>query len=222
MRPPKRIVIAEDHTIIREGLKALLTMNKDFLVVGEAKDGREAVRCIGKTEPDILLIDLSMPKMSGIDAIREIKRRFPAVKILVLTVHEAEEYIQETLQSGADGYVLKDSSYDELERAIKIVLKGKPFLSPNVSEKVIEGYLEGQKSAKLTSRLDSLSQREREVLKLIAEGFKSREIADYLCISLRTAETHRRNLMKKLKIKNIAALTVYAMERGLISIKAMD
>jgi DNA-binding NarL/FixJ family response regulator len=219
MRPQKRIVIAEDHTIIREGLKALLTMDPNFLVVGEAKDGREAVQCIGNTKPDILLIDLSMPKMSGIDAIKEIKRRFPAVKILVLTVHEEEEYIHETLQSGADGYVLKDSSYNELERAIKIVLMGKPFLSPNVSEKVIEGYLEGQKSDRQTSRLDSLSQREREVLKLIAEGFKTREIADNLCISLRTAETHRRNLMKKLRIKNIAALTVYAMEKGLISVK---
>ena len=210
-----RIVLAEDHTILREGLHALLAADPDFEIIGEARDGREAVRCIEKLEPDLLLMDLSMPRMSGMDAIREIKKRYPEIKIIALTVHKTEEYLLSTLQAGADGYVLKDATHEELVLAIKNVMGGKSYLSPGVSEKVIEGYLEGKESNR--SPWETLSQREREVLKLIAEGYKNKEIAEDLCISLKTVEKHRANLMKKLDLHNAAALTVYAMQKGLVN-----
>jgi len=211
------IVLADDHTILREGLRALLTADSNFEIVGEARDGREAVRCVEKLGPDLLLMDLSMPRMSGMDAIREIKKRYPETKIIALTVHKTEEYLLTTLQAGADGYVLKDATHDELMVAIKNVMGGKSYLSPGVSEKVIEGYLEGKEKTRSLSSWESLSQREREVLKLIAEGYKNKEIADDLCISLKTVEKHRANLMKKLDLHNAAALTVYAMDKGLVN-----
>lgn len=212
-----RIVLAEDHTILREGLRALLSADPNFEIIGEAQNGREAVRCVEKLEPDLLLMDLSMPRMSGMDAIREIKRRYPEVKIIALTVHKTEEYLLTTLKAGADGYVLKDATHEELVMAIKNVMRGKSYLSPGVSEKVIEGYLEGRESSRPASPWETLSQREREVLKLIAEGFKNKEIAEDLCISLKTVEKHRANLMKKLDLHNAATLTVYAVQKGLVN-----
>jgi len=212
-----RIVLAEDHTILREGLRALLSTDPNFEIIGEAPDGRAAVRCVEKLEPDLLLMDLSMPRMSGMDAIREIKKRFPAIKIIALTVHKTEEYLLTTLQAGADGYVLKDATHEELVMAIKNVMGGKSYLSPGVSEKVIEGYLEGRESNRSLTSWETLSQREREVLKLIAEGYKNKEIAEDLCISLKTVEKHRANLMKKLDLHNAAALTVYAVQKGLVN-----
>ena len=212
-----RIVLAEDHTILREGLRALLSADPNFEIIGEAQNGREAVRCVEKLEPDLLLMDLSMPRMSGMDAIREIKRRYPEVKIIALTVHKTEEYLLTTLKAGADGYVLKDATHEELVMAIKNVMGGKSYLSPGVSEKIIVGYLEGRESNRTASPWETLSQREREVLKLIAEGFKNKEIAEDLCISLKTVEKHRANLMKKLDLHNAAALTVYAVQKGLVN-----
>ena len=212
-----RIVLADDHTILREGLRALLSIDPDFEIIGEAVDGREAVRCVEKLEPDLLLMDLSMPRMSGMDAISEIKKRYPETKIIALTVHKTEEYLLTTLQAGADGYVLKDATHDELVMAIHNVMAGKSYLSPGISEKVIEGYLEGKEGSLAVSSWQKLSQREREVLKLIAEGYKNKEIAEDLCISLKTVEKHRANLMKKLDLHNAAGLTVYAVERGLVS-----
>jgi len=216
MEQKVRIVLVEDHTILREGLRALLTADPDFEIIGEAADGREAVRFVEKQVPDLILMDLSMPRMTGMDAIREIKKRYPATKIIALTVHKTEEYLRTTLQAGADGYVLKDATHEELMLAIQNVLKGKTYLSPGVSEKVIEGYLEGKESQIPSSTLGLLSQREREVLKLIAEGYKNKEIAADLCISLKTVEKHRANLMKKLDLHNAAALTAYAIEQGLV------
>ena len=212
-----RIVLAEDHTILREGLRALLSADPAFKIVGEAQDGRDAVRCVEKLSPDLMLMDLSMPRMSGMDAIREIKKRFPETKVIALTVHKTEEYLLTTLQAGADGYVLKDATHKELVMAINNVMEGKPYLSPGVSEKVIEGYLEGKESSQAISSWETLSQREREVLKLIAEGYKNKEIAEELCISFKTVEKHRANLMKKLDLHNAAALTVYAVEKGLVN-----
>jgi DNA-binding NarL/FixJ family response regulator len=217
MTTKHRIVIAEDHTILREGLRALLSSDPSYEIVGEAEDGRDAIRCVEKLMPDLLLIDLSMPRMNGMEAIRDIKKRYPEIKIIALTVHKTEEYILATLEAGADGYVLKDATHGELVMAINSVLSGKPFLSPGVSEKVIEGYLEGKKSLKSSSAWDALSQREREVLKLIAEGYKNKEIADILFISTKTVEKHRSNLMKKLDLHNAAALTAFAIEKGLIT-----
>ncbi len=212
-----RVVIAEDHTILREGLKSLLSSSPDFEVIGEAGDGREAIRCVEKCKPNLILVDLSMPRMNGIDAIREIKRRFPETKILVLTVHKTEEYILATLKAGADGYVLKDATHAELMIAVKNVLSGKHYISPGISEKVIEGSLEGRKTLKTRTSWETLTQREREILKLIAEGYKNKEIADYLCISPKTVEKHRANLMEKLGLHNVQALTAFAIEKGLVS-----
>ena len=212
-----RIVLADDHTILREGLRALLSADPKFEIVAEAEDGRQAVRCVEKLGPDLLLMDLSMPRMSGIDAISEIKKRYPETKIIALTVHKTEEYLLTTLQAGAEGYVLKDATHDELVMAIHNVMAGKPYLSPGISEKIIEGYLEGKEGSRSLSSWQKLSQREREVLKLIAEGYKNKEIAEELCISLKTVEKHRANLMKKLDLHNAAGLTVYAVEKGLVS-----
>jgi DNA-binding NarL/FixJ family response regulator len=217
MNPKYRIVIAEDHTILREGLKSLLSSNPEFEIVGEAEDGRGAIRCVEKLKPNLVLTDLSMPRMNGMDAIREIKRKSPETKILVLTVHKTEEYILATLQAGADGYLLKDSTHAELLMAVKHVLGGKRYISPGISDKVLEGYLEGKKAIKLRTSWETLTRREREILKLIAEGYKNKEIADDLCISVKTVEKHRANLMEKLNLHNVQALTTFAIERGLVS-----
>jgi len=210
-----KVVIAEDHTILREGLRALLSASADFEIVGEAEDGRSAIQCVENVKPDLVLMDLSMPRMNGMEALREIKKLCPETKVLALTVHKAEEYVLATLDAGADGYVLKDATHTELVMAIKSVLMGKRYLSPGISEKVIEGYLEGRRTLKSRSPWDTLTQREREILKLIAEGYKNKDIADYLCISVKTVETHRANLMRKLDLHNVSALTAFAMEKGL-------
>ena len=217
MNPKKRIVIVEDHTILREGLRALLSAKPDYEIVGEAEDGNAAIRCVEKLKPNLVLMDLSMPRMNGIDAIKEIKKRSPETKVLVLTVHKTDEYIIATFQAGADGYVLKDSTHAELELAIQNVLSGKYFISPGISEKLIGGYLQGKKTLKITTPWETLTQRERGILKLIAEGYKNKEIADYLCISVKTVEKHRANLMQKLDLHNISDLTAFAIEKGLIT-----
>jgi DNA-binding NarL/FixJ family response regulator len=217
MGDKQRIVIAEDHTILREGLRALLSSDPELEVVGEAEDGQEATRCVEKLKPSLVLMDLSMPRMNGMDAIREIKKRSPATKILVLTVHKTDEYIVATLQAGADGYVLKDSTNTELRMAIKNVLAGKFFISPGISAKVIEGYLENKGPQKAATPWESLTAREKGILKLIAEGYKNKEIADFLCISVKTVEKHRANLMQKLDLHNVSALTTLAIEKGLIT-----
>lgn len=211
------VIIAEDHTILRDGLKFLLNSEADMDVVGEAEDGIVAIRLARKLLPDIILMDLSMPKMSGLGAIKEIKKFSPDSKILVLTIHNTDEYIMEVLNAGADGYILKDANQEELIMAIRSVLSGGSYLSPGVSKKVIDGYLEGKKELKVVTAWDSLTQREKDVLKMIAEGYKNKEIADNLCISVKTVEKHRANLMKKLDLHNASAVTAFALEKGLIN-----
>ena len=211
------IVIAEDHTILREGLKSLLSSQPDLKIVGEAGDGLEAIRCVRDHSPDMILLDLSMPRMTGLDAIKEIKRVNADTKIIVLTVHSTEEYILATLQAGADGYVLKDAHSTELMTAIRHVFSGHRYLSPNISGTIIDGLLQGKKASAIRSAWETLTQREREILKLIAEGHKNKDIADLLCISLKTVEKHRANLMEKLDLHNVAALTALAAEKGLIN-----
>jgi DNA-binding NarL/FixJ family response regulator len=217
MKAKHRIIIAEDHTILREGLRSLLSSDPDLEIVGEAQDGQEAIRCVEKLKPNLVLMDLSMPRMNGLDAIKEIKKRSTDTKILVLTVHKNEEYIVATLRAGADGYALKDSTHAELGIAIKNVLSGNHYISPGISGRVIEGYLEGRKPLKATSPFETLTQRERGILKMIAEGYKNKEIADYLCISVKTVEKHRANLMQKLDLHSVSALTAFAMEKGLVT-----
>jgi len=212
-----RVVIAEDHTILREGLRALLSLQDEIEVVGEAGDGREAVRVVDEHVPDLLLIDLSMPKLNGMEAISEIRSRHPQIKIIVLTVHKSDEYIVASLDAGADAYILKDASQKELLLAIEYVMRGKIFLSPSISDKVVEAYLEQKKNKKVKSVRDVLTSREKEILKLIAEGFKNKDIADHLCISPKTVGKHRSNLMHKLNLRNTASLTVYAIEKRIVS-----
>jgi DNA-binding NarL/FixJ family response regulator len=217
MAQKRKIVIAEDHKILREGLKSLLRTIDDLDIVGEAADGLEAIRCVENYHPELLLLDLSMPKMNGISVIRDIKGRFPETKILVLTIHESEDYILESFHSGLDGYCLKDANYTELLNAIRSVLDGKTYLSPSISEKVLAGFLDDRKTLKSRSSWDMITQREREVLKLVGEGYKNKEIADYLCISVKTVEKHRSNIMRKLDVHTSSALTAIAIEKGLVT-----
>ncbi len=211
----KKIVIAEDHTLFREGIIAMLNTQKDLHVVAEAMDGLEAVRCVEKHQPDLVLLDLAMPRMNGISAIKDIKRQFPKTKILAVTIQTSDEYILAAFEAGADGYCLKQATRHEFIIAIRKVLNGMIFISPEISEKVMNGYLEGRKTLKTKTRWNSLTQREKEVLKLIGEGYKNQEMADYLCISPKTVDKHRSNLMTKLGRHNIAELTTYAIEKKL-------
>ncbi|MBN2468627.1 MAG: response regulator transcription factor [Deltaproteobacteria bacterium] len=216
MNKPERIVLAEDHTIVRKGLRTLLSKHAGFAIVGEAADGREAIRSVDELKPDLILIDLTMPKMDGTLAIQEIKRRSPHTKVLVLTMHNTEDTVLAALEAGADGYLLKDDTHGELLIAIDSVLKGKFYLSPAISGKVVKGYLEGKKKTKGISPWDSLTQREKEVLKLIAEAYSNKEIAEQLFVSVKTVEKHRANLREKLDLHNTSALTKYAIEKGLV------
>ena len=213
-----RILLAEDHAILRDGLRILLASEPDLEVVGEADDGQKAVHQSNVLQPDLVLMDLSMPRMNGTEAIAGIKRRHPDIKILALTVHKSEEYVRAALDAGADGYVLKDDSRQELLTAIRSVLAGKSYLSPGVCGKVVTGYL-GRGAADPQARggpWDTLTEREREVVKLVAEGYKNREIAAFLSVSIKTVEKHRSNLMRKLDLHNASALTAYAIENGLV------
>lgn len=211
-----RVVLAEDHTILREGLKALLSSDDELVIAGEADNGKDAIKLVQSENPDIIIMDLSMPKIHGLEAIREIRKTNPSTKILVLTVHNNDEYIAATLKAGANGYVLKQASFDELLNSIRTVLSGKPYLSPAISETILSGYLQGKKSLEVRSAYDTLTARERETLKLIAEGAKNRDIADFMGISVKTAEKHRSNLMRKLDLHSVSAVTAFAAKKGLI------
>jgi DNA-binding NarL/FixJ family response regulator len=221
MAGPKRILVIEDHTLLRAGLRALLTQGDEFEVAGEFDNGRDAVRSIGAIAPDLVLMDLSMPGMNGIEAIREIKQRYPAVRILVFTIHRAEEYIHESLRAGADGHILKDASHDELRVAIRSVLNGKTYLSPDVSAKVVTGYLAKGREGAATS-FSTLTHREREVLKPVAEGHPNRYIAEFLSLSVKTVEKYRSNVMRKLDLHNASMLTAYAIEKGLVENRSAE
>ena len=215
--PSYRVVLAEDHTILREGLKALLSTQPELLVVGEASDGREAIRCAEELKPDLMLLDLSMPRSNGLEALKDIKRLSPQTKVLVLTVHKTEDYVFTALQAGADGYVLKDSTSTELMLAVRSVLNGERYLAPAIASTVVSGYLGGKAESFLRPSFDDLTSREREVLKLIAEGYRTKDIGEYLCISPKTVEKHRANLMDRLNLRTVSALTTYAIERGLVT-----
>jgi len=209
-----KILIADDHTIVRQGIRELLTKRHDFEVVGEAKDGTEAVKLASSLKPDVVLMDITMPNTDGLAATRHIKKVHPEIKVLILTIHDSEEYIYQILKYGADGYVVKEAAYEELVAAIEVVARGKKYLSPSISGEVITKYVQEPRSSK--GPLESLTQKETEVLRLIAEGFKNKEIAAKLFVSVKTVEFHRFNVMKKLDIHNQAALIRFAIRLGML------
>lgn len=217
MNKKHRLLIADDHALLRAGLRALLAREPDLEVVGEADNGRDVVGFAGSLSPDLVLMDITMPGTNGIEAIANLKRRYPSVRVLVLTIHNTHEYIQESLSAGADGYILKGASQDELRLAVRTVLQGKVYLTPDISECIVSGYLGSGKSAVPASAWNKLTQREREVLKLIAEGNSSKLIAEYLYLSVKTVDKHRSNLMNKLDIHNASRLTGFAIKQGLLA-----
>jgi DNA-binding NarL/FixJ family response regulator len=216
MLKKKRVVIAEDHTILRQGLRSLLSTSDELDVIGEAGDGMSAIRIIKELDPDLVLLDLNMPRMNGIAVIKEIKQTCPETRILALTMYRKEEYILEVFKSGGDGYCLKSGGHEDLMAAIRAVLAGKQYVSPEISDMVLEGYLESRKTLKEKTSFELLTQREKEVLKLVGEGYHNKEIADYLCISPKTVEKHRGNIMQKLDLHSASALTAYAIDKGLV------
>jgi two-component system response regulator NreC len=212
-----RVLLADDHTLIRSGIATLLQSNKDFVVVGEAEDGEEAVRKTGELKPTVVVLDLSMPKLSGIEATKIIKKKHPEVNVLVLTMHENEEYVYQILKSGAAGYVLKSAGKDELITAIRAAAKGEKFFSPRISQLMAEGYVRRveQAATEVAPGDVPLTRREREVLALVVDGMTNQQIADQLFISPRTVDTHRTNIMQKLNIHDLANLVRYAIEHGI-------
>lgn len=213
----KRLLLVEDHALMRAGIRALLSQEPDLEIVGEAINGRDAIAAVEALNPDLIVMDLSMQGTNGIGAIAAIKRRHPKIRILVVTMHTAEEYIHESLKAGADGYMLKDASQTELCLAVRRVLDGKTYLSPDISEQLLSAYRGVERSLPGGQLWESLSLREREVLKLVGEGHTNKDAANHLYISVKTVEKHRSNLMKKLGIHNTAKLTAYAIEKGLVT-----
>jgi len=218
---PIRILLAEDHRILRDGLRAIFRGEPDLALVGEAEDGREAIALARELQPDLVMLDLSMPRTDGLTALGEIKRVAPEARVLVMTVHRTEEYVFKAIEGGADGYLLKDASASELLLAVRSVLAGDRYLCAAVASQFVTAFLNGKgkrrAAPKPISPLETLSGREREVLKLVAEGYRSREIGDFLCISEKTVEKHRANLMRKLGINSATGLTAFAVEKGLVT-----
>lgn len=213
----KRVVIADDHAIMRDGLRALIETDEGIEVVATVENGREAVDAVRTHSPDLVLMDLAMPYMDGLTAIRELTRRGVSAKILVLTMHKTEEHIRAALQAGASAYLLKDASRAELLMAMRTVLAGKTYISPAVADRIVTRYLDRDGAGAVRSLSDTLTMREKQVLKLIAEGRRNREIAEALFLSVKTVEKHRANVMRKLDLHNIAALTSFAIENNLVS-----
>jgi len=208
--------VVDDHRILRECLAESISAAPEFEVVGEAEDGRMAIALIGKLRPDLVLLDISMPGFSGIQTLRELNRRYPETRVLMLTIHMAEEYFLEALEAGANGYVLKESSRDELILAMRYVMSGKKYLSPEIQAKMVAAYLSDDKVSKPKDGWSTLTHRERQILKLIAEGRTNNQTAGYLNISVKTVAKHRANLMKKLDLHNASSLTAFAVTRGLL------
>ncbi|MGI5836787.1 MAG: response regulator [Chloroflexota bacterium] len=212
-----KVLLVDDHAILREGIRALLALSKDIEVVGEAGDGQQAIEQVQQLTPDVVLMDIAMPGLDGLEATRRIKERFKNVKVLILTQHENREYVFPILKAGADGYVLKKAAGTELISAIRAVNEGGAFLYPTVAKTVVEDYLRPDGTV-TDRRHPRLTDREIEVLKLVAEGKSNREIADLLCLSPKTVNGHRTNIMDKLDLHNRTELVKYAIRTGLIQL----
>jgi len=212
-----RILLADDHQIVRQGLRRIIEESPDMAVVGEASDGRQAIQMALDEKPNIIVMDLSMPQMNGIEAIRQIARRLPTVKILVLSMYSEDSYVVQVLEAGAKGYLLKDSADAELVQAIQAVESGKSFFSPLISRILLDEYVRQLQERGGTDRFELLTEREREILQLIAEGKTSKEAAALLSISASTVDTHRAHIMEKLDLHNPYEVVLYAVRKGLIS-----
>jgi DNA-binding NarL/FixJ family response regulator len=213
---PIRILIADDHTLLRDGIRAILESLDDVQVVAEASDGLEAIEMAHKFQPSLVLMDIGMSGMNGLDATAQLRKEFPHLKIVMLSMHANEEYVLQALRAGAAGYLLKDARKQELTFAIKSVAEGKTYLSPQVSRHVIDRYVSSVEAE--SSPLEQITPRQREILKLIAEGRSNKEIAHVLNISIKTVDTHRTQLMERLDIHDVAGLVRFAIKNGLVNL----
>ncbi len=216
MGNPVSILLADDHTIVRQGLARLLEEQRDFKVVGTAANGQIAVEKALELKPDIIIMDIAMPRMNGIEAAKRIRKQLPKTKILVLSMYSHEHYIHELLETGVSGYLLKDSSGRDIIKAIYAAMKNETFLSPGISKKLVDTYLSPSKSFSKAERYKQLTNREREVFQLIAEGHTTRQIAEILYVSISTIKSHRVKIMEKLRIDNPVKLIHFAIQLGLV------
>jgi two-component system response regulator NreC len=211
-----RVLLADDHTLVRQGIRRILQEQKTFEVVGEAVDGRDVVEKALELMPDVVVLDIAMPGLNGIEATRQILRRHPSVGVLVLSMHAEEGYVVQALRSGARGYVLKDAADSDLLNGIVAVAAGKSFLSPAVAKVMLDDYVRTLSDRGLSDRYDTLSEREREIFQLLAEGHSNKDISVTLSISPATVETHRARIFQKLDVHNAAELVLYAVRRGMV------
>ena len=216
MKKTIRILLADDHTIVRQGLARLLEEQQDLKIVGEAINGQAVIDKALELEPDIIIMDIAMPQLNGIEAAKRVRKSLPQCKILILSMYSHEHYIHQLLETGISGYLLKDSSGQDIIKAIRAAMKNETFLSPSISQIVEETYLSPQKKHTREKRYESLSNREREVFQLIAEGFSTKQITEILCISISTVKTHRAKIMEKLGLSSPVQLGRFAIKLGLV------
>jgi len=212
-----RVLLADDHTLMRRGLRLVVEQQPDLVVVGEAEDGRQAVALSASLKPDVVVLDIGMPNLNGIEAAKQITDGESGAAVVILSMHADETYILRALKAGASGYLLKDSAESDLVRAIRSVAEGKSFFSPAVSKVMLEDYVKKLQRTGSEDSYDLLTPREREILQLIAEGKSNKEVANLLHLSVYTVETHRANIMEKLKLKSVPELILYAVRKGIIS-----
>jgi DNA-binding NarL/FixJ family response regulator len=217
-----KILIVDDHAIVREGLRQLLNGQRDLEVVGEARDGLEALRKVKDLRPDIALLDISIPRLSGLEAIRLIKARAPETQVAIFSMHKKEAYIRHALSAGALGYILKDSPNSEILKGVRAVGRGSHFLSENIKAEIIEAYLQNRDGKPSLGGYDLLSQREQQVFRLIVEGRSTKQVADILALSPKTVEKHRAGIMNKLGLRNLLSLVKYAIRIGVIDPETWD
>ncbi len=211
------VLLADDHGVLRQGLRKILEEHQGIRVVGEASNGRDAVAEILARQPDVAVLDIAMPLLNGIEATRQLARRSPGTQVLILSMHSDQAYVTQAVSAGAKGYLLKESAGDDLIEAVVAVAAGKSFFSPAVAEVMLDDYVRNLTQKGILDRYDALSEREREVLQLVAEGRSTKEIAEILSISPATVETHRAHVLQKLALKNTASVVLYAARRGIVS-----
>jgi RNA polymerase sigma factor (sigma-70 family) len=212
-----RILIADDHGIVRKGLRLQLEQHKGFEVVGEATEGREAVRMAEELAPDVVIMDIAMPNLNGIQATTQVVKKNPQIAVIILSMYSDETYLMRTLAAGAKGYLLKDSADVDLHRAVEVVAEGKPFFSPAIADTLLEDYMRQLQQRGLQDSYDLLTEREKEILQLLAEGKSNKDVASILNLSTNTVETHRTRIMQKLDLHSTAEIVLYAVRKGIIS-----